>query len=206
MSKRGPCPYCGRALLKSVGSNCYPTQDHVRPQWDGGTFKLWACIKCNSDKGGMFLEQWMVVLRIKNDSRLDHVAKIAERYPNMAKPGYRLSPSASARADTDAKRLMAELLERGEFRCEKCSRIFPDMPSFEGHRAKKMACSVCCQSCKSATGLAMHMRAKHAVHGPLDCRKCLRSFRSVEALAKHMDNLHHGPRICAEVHTERPVA
>lgn len=105
------CPYCTRPMMRyPLEGSCSPTKDHVRPQWDGGTFKIVCCRRCNNDKAHHFLSEWIAELARLRDPRLEHVTKIAEKYPHLAKPRGRLRPSCIEDGRlTDAERLLAEL-------------------------------------------------------------------------------------------------
>lgn len=48
------CHWCNRPLVESeAASETAATRDHLLPQCQGGTFKVWACFSCNNLKGNM---------------------------------------------------------------------------------------------------------------------------------------------------------
>jgi hypothetical protein len=99
-------------MLNAGKSECSPTRDHVRPKWDGGTLKVNCCRKCNSDKGGLFLTEWLEILRANGDPRVVYVENVAAAHPVAARPSGRRRPSGEWVDDgrrTDAELILEEL-------------------------------------------------------------------------------------------------
>lgn len=71
-SKKGTCHYCKTKLsaisYKGLSPDICPTVDHVMPTSLGGSNraenKVWACSRCNSDKGSLLLEWWVAKINI----------------------------------------------------------------------------------------------------------------------------------------------
>lgn len=65
-----PCPYCGEPM---TGGRNRPTKDHRTPRSKGGQLtaenRLIVCYQCNSDKGGLTVEQWYERLHNGGDPR-----------------------------------------------------------------------------------------------------------------------------------------
>jgi hypothetical protein len=115
------CTYCEQRTHRSAGiptrqaDNLLRTRDHVKPMWAGGTLKVVCCRKCNNDKGGLFLEQWLEVLARDGDRRLEIVQRVAMAYPDLAKVDRRPRPlPADRRTRTDAE-IMLDKMRRGEW-------------------------------------------------------------------------------------------
>lgn len=77
------CPCCGtRMQTKTDGANMR-TKAHVRPKalrraaGSRHTY-FFACVRCNNDQAGMTLEEWGVVLGMRDDARARRVATLAE--------------------------------------------------------------------------------------------------------------------------------
>lgn len=88
---RGTCPYCGVRMQAhyvpaGVGfapGRVFPTVDHFYPKGrcrnpDVYHNKVIVCRQCNGDKGGMLPQDWLAVLRRRNDPRADKFAAVLE--------------------------------------------------------------------------------------------------------------------------------
>jgi hypothetical protein len=99
-----PCPYCGRVMNFCLPSRV-PTRDHVIPSIARTRKKfpksvpiyvLVCCAKCNREKGGWFLDEWVEKLKAENDVlRVEHVTAIVKRYPFLTKTHFRTLSSRS---------------------------------------------------------------------------------------------------------------
>jgi hypothetical protein len=101
------CPYCGRVM--SIGTKrsgkcttkpAFPTRDHVVPRGHRQDTKVpivMCCFECNNYKGGMTLEQWLVVLRTNDSHRVSHV----ERFMNRNQLTLRAAPALRSQISID---------------------------------------------------------------------------------------------------------
>lgn len=67
------CPYCG-VLMDKGGKENARTKDHFYPLSRGGTVTVFACRKCNGDKGALSPSEWLSVLEGAGDPRAKDVA------------------------------------------------------------------------------------------------------------------------------------
>lgn len=78
-----PCPYCGNKMGRThPRRGDAPTRDHVWPQSLGGRLTVICCRKCNGDKGHLSLDEWAVVLIMRNDFRRGTVSRLAADLKN----------------------------------------------------------------------------------------------------------------------------
>jgi hypothetical protein len=159
------CPYCGVGFVIWPPNHPHaPSRDHIRPQWDGGVLKIVVCRRCNSDKGGLFLSQWLVNLRADNDPRVEHVEKVAANHPFMARPSGRTHPSEPRPDDgrrTDAEALLDQL-RNGDVTPQEAMR----KAVLEAARLKDLPCGMCKRTFPSVMALEQHARVKHGTARP----------------------------------------
>jgi 5-methylcytosine-specific restriction endonuclease McrA len=66
-----------------VDTSSHPTKDHVHPKRLGGTLEngncLIVCTRCNDDKGGLTLHEFLERLKSQNDPRHDIVLTVWKR-------------------------------------------------------------------------------------------------------------------------------
>ena len=79
-----PCPYCGVSMTKPSSKVLTAvTRDHVFPNHirkrtglplaKGVPVTVKVCARCNMDKGGRLLSEWLEILIAANDVRVQHV-------------------------------------------------------------------------------------------------------------------------------------
>jgi hypothetical protein len=72
-----PCAYCGRSMSELPSRK--PTRDHVIPQHKNSiAIILVCCFKCNLEKGGKFIDDWLIELNKTNDIRAEYVKNYAQ--------------------------------------------------------------------------------------------------------------------------------
>ena len=79
------CPYCGDTMAiparkrgrPRVSHPRFPTRDHINPKHAGGGDTVIVCRQCNSDKGGLTLNEWLKRLSASGDPRASFVSAFA---------------------------------------------------------------------------------------------------------------------------------
>lgn len=141
-----PCPYCGAEMAHTRRGNT-PTFDHLIPRKHrkerGVTVpKIICCFGCNTDKGQLLLEEWLVIVRARGNGdakRLATLEAFVSGHPEFATPG-----AAEAFIQSRIKAPQIGLPRRGmlhargfnptkEFRCAVCQRKFKTIQGFEVH-------------------------------------------------------------------------
>jgi hypothetical protein len=165
------CPYCAQPFVLIGNRKRAPTRDHIRPRRFGGGPILVCCMKCNNDKGSLFLSEWIEQLRIVSDSRVSLVKAVAGQFPDLARRPADLRVEVAAENGKRMRRLLA--IQR-----EAAARVeaAPDrMPGLERTpREKALAacgsrtppwipCAICRLYFPRAKALEDHTRMKHGV-------------------------------------------
>jgi hypothetical protein len=104
------CAYCARQLHVTTAMNDQrATRDHVHPRHLGGTKCVWACVACNSVKGGMTLEAWQAFMQVNPRWWMQFKAK--QKVRKRAGPKKKSPPTEKKSPPTErksAKRKSAE--------------------------------------------------------------------------------------------------
>ena len=116
--------YCRTTLARSTSESPFArTKEHVKPKCDGGRVTVPACSRCNNDKGDLYLNEWVGVLKAAGDKRAKHVENVALLYGALANRPYVRSVHPSVGA------MSAE----GIFICSFCGRRFHSKRGAEQH-------------------------------------------------------------------------
>lgn len=140
-----PCSYCERELTAEGPTQA--TADHLRPAWAGGRFKINACWRCNHEKAGLFLSDWLAILVKRKDPRALIVAKIVEAHPELSRPNKPYPPTWG-------------MPEPGTGEPKK---IAPPILVGRDDAEGWIKCPHCWQFCPCEKTMSWHLKAKHFV-------------------------------------------
>jgi 5-methylcytosine-specific restriction endonuclease McrA len=92
------CPYCGVVMRitrpRPTKREYFPTQDHIIPKSRlPGQPKTICCLKCNRDKSNMLLDEWLAVLRVRQDARAARVAAFMDRNFDLVRRAPKSAPA-----------------------------------------------------------------------------------------------------------------
>ena len=121
---RNLCTYCRTTLARPTSDSPFArTREHLKPKCDGGTLTVPCCRRCNNDKGDLYLNEWIAILREAGDKRAKHVENVALLYPVLATCRYVRTSRPSIGLN----------VAEGLFICSFCGRRFHSKRAAERH-------------------------------------------------------------------------